>query len=879
MAENDKVKVVGYAQRVFYDNGIEYRNFSDDLVGFQLASDNGTPIFTSGNFVITTSIDTKPSKLFVTKSFSSFMTLNDLQLDYSTAQSLLVNNTTVRLNLDKSNLCNYAFFGSLREFIRVSLEDIIINWPASIKVLHSNPVEYNSTGYTIENCVYDPIVGTSTFKVPTNNIVNKFNINYLQNGTILNTYNETNDLRNLTVNYSDYVVSLSSGDYPVTEFTASTNQGNDYLYFKVKGQILTGSTSIEDLHVRPNNQKVELFFNSLPDFESNLLNRLTLPKYTSSYEYTYLSDIGAILRTEKTLTWPVTDGYNIDFDTTSYANFVEELLELAEGNDRTKTDLMVRQLTSESISDFDTLPTCDGEEQETAGQKMNKTLKIYGREFDEVKRYIDGIAFSDVVTYNKKDNTPDIYLKNLGRVLGWDLVSSILENDLLSSFLTPADPTYSGHSRGLTPMEAEIEMWRRIIMNTPWIWKSKGTRKSVEFLLKFIGTPNGLIEFNEYIYKAKGPADIVLLKDLMLELYGDSSIEDLLVDSEGYPRVAADTPEMYFQKAGLWYRETGGPNSMIDILDGNNPHVGPYDGGQEYIDQFTCLIPDFSAATVVRETTNTETTNLFTNYNYGIVDDATESEVWASIVNSDNIPLSACYELIAEIIDDPKPTNEVTDCGCEAQTNDEAIRISIKKLDGAVVVSPTPTSCGYSAFTLNQDGYVVFQTNLGDTTQMNLECCEALGFTYAPSGDISCWWSDNTTIDTKLCRGWEPDGSLESGLVTWVNNDLQIGNTTVGSAKCCEAYGYLAVQVDTGTFECYTNHVFKCSDFTPYQISKSGVVTFQDKNGELTTSISPACCSFYGYEVVSGKGGYQCVQPRIVKPLVSSPIKDIRTKL
>ncbi len=51
--KNNRVKVVGYAQRVFYDNGIEYRNFSDDLVGNQTTEgeDGASSVFTFGNFV------------------------------------------------------------------------------------------------------------------------------------------------------------------------------------------------------------------------------------------------------------------------------------------------------------------------------------------------------------------------------------------------------------------------------------------------------------------------------------------------------------------------------------------------------------------------------------------------------------------------------------------------------------------------------------------------------------------------------------------------------------------------------------------------------------------------------------------------------------
>ena len=65
--------------------------------------------------------------------------------------------------------------------------------------------------------------------------------------------------------------------------------------------------------IKPNKLKEEGFFNALPDFENNLLNRLTVPKYTSIYKFPKVSDEGVIIYDTKTLTWPVTDGYNIDF--------------------------------------------------------------------------------------------------------------------------------------------------------------------------------------------------------------------------------------------------------------------------------------------------------------------------------------------------------------------------------------------------------------------------------------------------------------------------------------------------------------------------------------------------------------------------------------
>ena len=39
-------------------------------------------------------------------------------------------------------------------------------------------------------------------------------------------------------------------------------------------------------------------------------------------------------------------------------------------------------------------------------------------------------------------------------------------------------------------------------MNTAYLFKSKGTRKSIEFILGLLGAPEALVEFNEYVVLA-----------------------------------------------------------------------------------------------------------------------------------------------------------------------------------------------------------------------------------------------------------------------------------------------------------------------------------------------------------------------------------------
>ena len=65
MAEEKIIDVAGYAKRVYYNDNIEYRNFSPDLVGNQSTGLSGdASIFTRGNFSVTTNVSTKVNKVF-----------------------------------------------------------------------------------------------------------------------------------------------------------------------------------------------------------------------------------------------------------------------------------------------------------------------------------------------------------------------------------------------------------------------------------------------------------------------------------------------------------------------------------------------------------------------------------------------------------------------------------------------------------------------------------------------------------------------------------------------------------------------------------------------------------------------------------------------
>ena len=733
-----KVKVAGYSKKVTYDYGnIQYRNFNPDLVGLQLASNGGTSLFTLGNFNITTNLDPKLDKSFITGKYSNFLTLDDLDLTLSETQALLNNNTKTSLKLDESKLKNFVLFGSMTEYVRVCLESIITNWPAAIylnTLVEIDGIDYNVNTY--DNYSYDNINDISTFSVNTSFLSNPYEINYLTNGTIQDTFNEANDLRNLTVNYDSYVIYYNDEEFPVLGYTGSTNLLNDYIYFEVKGNPFTGNVTTNNInfHIKPNKTIVNTFFNNLVGLEKYLLNRQIIPIYTATFEYPIRTESGVIMYTEKSITWPVIDGYNIDFNSDAYGQYAISLLDITNNYDLNETSLMNRFLVSESISAFDTVPVhlAEVHQDTTTGQKVNKTLNIYGRSFDDINQFIEGIALAHTVSYDTKDNVPDKYLKDLARVLGWDLVNIITENNLLNNYVDYADSSYSGLSVGFTPVQTDIEMWRRIILNTPWIWKSKGARKSIEFLLHFMGIPKGLITFNEYIYRAKAPIDMEIFRNVLQTNNINDDLSLYPIDDNGFPRPLPDSEDMYYQGNGLWFRETGGSGSTIDILYGNNPHAGPYDGGSAYINQFRNLIPNFSATTI--ELTNAETVidNLFLNYNEGEIT-SYDGSVYVDILNQDNEDISQCIVYKAEIIPDPMPTVPTTDCGCPTEGDDEILSICLEKNNEKpevcenLYLNYTNEETGFIEASFDEFDFNGNKIGFKDTLFIGKECCTVLG--------------------------------------------------------------------------------------------------------------------------------------------------------
>lgn len=521
---------------------------------------NDTPsntIFSFGKFFVTTNFDNKVT-IDYTNSLSSFVRPVTLEtLGVSEVQSEIIQSYTTNavLNLDKSDLNTFVRYGSAYEFLRVSIQNVIMAYPGSLFV--NSQKSDSSITFTYTGLVYDKILNISTFYIPTGNTVNTF-------GLVLNDGNtsipDDNELKNLNESYDKYVIwsSLEPNTlFNVIGYTGNTVNDADlfkreYLKLQVEGNPFvlmgTGITGNVDYHMRLNNVIFEEFRALLNDYEKNLVSkRVGIDGFSFVLKDPTLLEDGKIIYSDSQILWITSDGYNVDTDTPSYQKFLQIVLTIGAKYDKIKTDLISRFLTPTSLKTYDL----------TEEGKISKLLKIYGREFDQIRQFIDSLVNINKITYDKLNNVPDQIVKNMANTFGWEYFSLVNESELVEGFLT-VDDTERDLNEDILPAEIDVELWRRILNNTSYFWKSKGTRQAIKSMFLLIGIPEPFINITEYVYTVDGkinPNTVPLTQD-------DFPSNSLPYDTDGYPIAPLETNDFYFQLSG----NTDAGQAYLDVF-------------------------------------------------------------------------------------------------------------------------------------------------------------------------------------------------------------------------------------------------------------------------------------------------------------------------
>ena len=619
--------------------------FEQDFVTFadnNVFSNNNT-ILSDGNFAFTIINKANQKKLYNLSGWISPPTNTDVYNDnfwrlsdvipvnqsINLSEPLQVNNDYIVINTDYTDLASFGYFGSIYELVRTSISDIITNFPGSIYIspFKSNNYQFE---YNIENqFLIDLSNRTLMSSSPLSDMFNNFSeyeIITCQEETIVPC------LSGSSISYTTIVLnentseSLSSSGFTQSFINiCGVDLLNNIIFRGVNGSIITLNyhyitingilttdiqeitavvslkdsngniiSSFNGLHIRPKILYINNFFNTLNDIEKTLLNRYSNPIYTSEFNIPEENENG-IQNVLTKFTWGNPDGWNLDITSTAYTQYIDALTTAASILDSYNTDNLYRMLTHEAIKNLDLTSKIsnnfDSVDDYVLGMShMEKLIRIYGRELDEIKKYANGISFINTITYDGKLNLPDTLLKNAINYGGIYPTSIIYTDNYIDNNrkIITTNVLYPGYNNGFNAIQAENIFYRRLFINLPYLMRCKGTKRSIEMIMNLFGVPRSLWDLKEYVYVASQPfslSDVANISQLnattsytingieynqailtasqienINNIANTDDLHDLCIerddDGTGVPAFKGNSPNLYYQQGGGWYRET-----------------------------------------------------------------------------------------------------------------------------------------------------------------------------------------------------------------------------------------------------------------------------------------------------------------------------------
>jgi len=432
----------------------------------RLIASNKSALFSFGDFKIERNLyQDVMSSTTNSASFGGFSTLETLKAVNFDDSGLSISVNENELNLPPTDPESHVYFSSFYTEAATAINNIIENFPYAVLAWSEGAV--NVFNYSEEINMISGVT-YSTFSLHLSALTNQGNI-------IINSGN-TLDKISLIYEYSNYDIQVSgeTNTYSIKEYSFSGEQ----LTFTVFGSIFGDdiSTSTEAIYIKPIKETFNNYYNSITSLEYQLLNtgELYIPDIEYASDRSYL----------ETFYWPRTiDGFAPDSYGDDYETFKEELLAASEKIDEEKTNIFIKTIIPENYLEYD------------SDSMIYRTLvQSYAREFDRLKKFIDGIAYAHSINYNDEESVPGKFLIKLSNLLGWQLSDSFSELDLFEYLTTDLDEEDNSYSH------FNLEIWKRIMVNIVWLYKKKGTRDALSFVFKLLGAPDCLVNFNEFVY-------------------------------------------------------------------------------------------------------------------------------------------------------------------------------------------------------------------------------------------------------------------------------------------------------------------------------------------------------------------------------------------
>ena len=445
--------------------------------------------------------------------------------------SSITKETKIRLKPNYTSIKDFTCYGSANKLVQGTVNGVIMDFPAELyfsdEVIKFYKADSGKTGYSTNE--------ENALSVSNNMVYNEYDIDITN--TNIRPESVYNPLRYFTLCGSSYVLIDKNGEeHAFTSFSATTTamgrcsngkavevdkiakvwlnfEGMDTISIDVYKDYTDGSVyylydgSVEFCHIRPKKQIIEQYFLDIDDFTAVLLDRTTNPIYRSCFETPKETDTGYFYDMVDYV-WPsFNGGFNPDLSG-PYYSYLQSLIDLADFYDEFFTDNMWRSLTHEAIKtlDWTYVSNSDGDIEEMSAidtSRVEPITKIYGRQFDDLKRYADGIKSINTITYNQKSNTPDYTLTDVLENSGWETktLKITTDRDVCTETLYPAMST------GYTASDANSEFFRRLKLNSGHLLSSKGTRKGLDSMLALFGFSPEDYDIHEYVYVASSNGD------------------------------------------------------------------------------------------------------------------------------------------------------------------------------------------------------------------------------------------------------------------------------------------------------------------------------------------------------------------------------------
>lgn len=429
------------------NDGTIYERDITTIGGVNQFSKGMTPIYRSNNFIISVRNDTGSTNVYnnskweKSTSASTIWTLENVS--GMTSNNDDSNDVKIVLKQDYYDFCDFAYYGSLSELFRASVTDILDRFPGELYCT-SNNIYYTTYETINQETIEDSFIlgGKDLY-----NLDNPFGIDIYS----LSKHGEdANPLKFFAdKGYKNYQI-IYKNEEPrdiksceSRDFSDNTCKGNricrvvltDYHDKSIDIFVYIGDDdkifymcdkSLEGMHIRPKEEFISEFYNKCDNFQKLIMNRKSTPLYKAVFSVLKENEYG-FYRDFETFVFPTTfGGYNIIANDYGFSDYTKRLADIGEFYDNRVSDNIYRSMTHEAIKNFDwtyTKEYTQGDEEEYVfgGQKIQKALRVIGREFDEIKSYIDNIKNIRKLSYDERSNMPDYFLKYSLDSDGWDI--------------------------------------------------------------------------------------------------------------------------------------------------------------------------------------------------------------------------------------------------------------------------------------------------------------------------------------------------------------------------------------------------------------------------------------------------------------------------